>query len=393
MKTKDMIKNSVKFFISLAPSNEKTNLRECKNLPLVMKSKPTLVYAEVCTYCNIKCRMCGRNVHGMSKSDQGFMKQEIFENLTELFTQGGNLAMFGRGETLLHPKFPYFLKLSKEKGMNICFNSNGKALTKSIADAMVQYRQRSITFSCSAAKEETYEMIHAGGKWNQLWENITYLTEAKEKLYGMRKYRRPAIYLEFVVQKDNIKELPMLIEKAIKKGLNGVVVIDMVAHSDELEKQRMNTSEMLPVAKRYYKEAHSMVGKLKHLCPYFDLRLPNGYDPITKKFSVSKESEKTSDEVLKKLDCGNKKNMCLEPWQTFYVRHNGKVAPCVITNRNLGDLNKEDAIEIWNGPNFQKFRERMRSKNKPFECLRCHLFPGPQRYDKALDNADEYESL
>lgn len=167
----------------------------------------------------------------------------------------------------------------------------------------------------------------------------------------------------------------------------------MVAHSDELEKQRMNTPDKIHIAEKYYREALQVVESLKHLEPDFDLRLPAAYDPVTKKFSMSEETKKTSDELLKNLDYEEGENMCLEPWQTFYVRHNGKVAPCVITNRNLGDLDKQTALEIWNGSDFQKFRERMRSKNKPFECCRCHLFPGPQRYDKALDNPDEYEPL
>ena len=80
-------------------------------------------------------------------------------------------------------------------------------------------------------------------------------------------------------------------------------------------------------------------------------------------------------------DCFANENMCLEPWQTFYAKFNGKVAPCVITNRNLGDLNTQGALEIWNGPEYQKFRSRMRSENKPYECL------------KALDNVEEYEAL
>ena len=100
-----------------------------------------------------------------------------------------------------------------------------------------------------------------------------------------------------------------------------------------------------------------------------------------------------SRELEQKHGCGQNSKMCLEPWQTFYVRFDGAVAPCVITNRNLGDLNKQGAPEIWNGPEFQKFRLRMRSENKPFECPRCHLFPGPQRYDKSLDNVEEYEAL
>ena len=373
-------------------SNEKLNFYECRNLPIRMESKPVLIYAELCTYCNMNCRMCGRTVHGVKDSDQGMMKKETFERLIEIFSPGSNLAMFGRGETLMHPDFPYLLKLAKERGMKVTFNSNGKALREKIARAMVEYGQDSITISCSAGTPETYEAIHCGGKWVQLWGNIVGLQKLKEQFVS----GRPSIYIEFVSQMDNISELPRLVRRAIEYKLTGVIVIDMVAHSDELEKQRTNTPENIPIANKYYEQALEVLDELRNKNPYFELRLPSSYNALTKKFSSGETEER-----LKKLgkehgetaECFTNKNMCLEPWQTFYVKFNGTIAPCVITNRNLGDLNKQDAMEIWNGLQFQKFRSRMRSENKPFECLRCHLFPGPQRYDKSLNNAEEYEAL
>lgn len=375
-------------------ANEKLNLSECRSLPLRMESKPALIYAELCTYCNMSCRMCGRTVHGMKKEDQGMMTKEVFERLAELFSPGSSLAMFGRGETLMHPDFSYFLKLAVKKGMKVNFNSNGKALTKEVARAMVEYQQDSLTISCSAGTPQTYEKIHRGGNWDRLWENISVLIEYKDK--EVFASIRPSVYLEFVCQADNISELPELVRRAFNYKLKGVIVIDMVAHSDELEKQRMNTPSMLPIAQEYYKQAMEVVEKMRNDNPFFELRLPASYNALTKKFS-SCEIEEQLDNLAKgneqNADCFARENMCLEPWQTFYVRFDGKVAPCVITNRNLGDLNTQGALDIWNGSEFQKFRSRMRSESKPFECLRCHLFPGPQRYDKALDNVEEYEAL
>ncbi|MBN2591014.1 MAG: radical SAM protein [Sedimentisphaerales bacterium] len=392
---KQILVHTPKSCLIVKPTNSVLNLEECRRLPLVLKSKPPLVYAEICTYCNLNCRMCGRAVHGMKKEDQGFMKREIFDKLTELFTPGGTLALFGRGETLLHPEFIYFLKSAKDRGMKVSFNSNGKALNKEIALAMVKYMQDSITFSCSAGTAKTYEAIHRGGKWDHLWSNIAMLNEAK-KLHGFGVRGAPVIYLEFVSQMDNIKELPLLVQRALEWELNGLLVIDVVAHSPELEKQRMNIPENIPTAEEYYTQAISIRDKLKKLNPNFDLRLPSVYNPLTKKF-MDKSEVKTFRELNLKLEqkpgCGQDNKMCIEPWQTFYARFDGMVAPCVITNRNLGDLNTQSAMEIWNGQEFQKFRSRMRSENKPFECLRCHLFPGPQRYDNALDNAEEYEAL
>jgi len=336
--------------------------------------------------------MCGRAVHTIKTSDQGMMKKEVFERLMEMFSPGSSLALFGRGETLMHPDFPYFLKLAKEKGMKVTFNSNGKALTEKIARAMVEYSQDSITISCSAGTPETYEAIHRGGNWNQLWENIAVLQKLKKQFIS----GRPSIYIEFVSQLDNISELPQLIRRAMEYKLTGVIVIDMVAHTDELGKQRMNIAQNMPVADKYYKEALQVLEGLRHNNPHFEIRLPISYNSLTKKFS-SGETEQQLETLGKGnekfSDCFLSKNMCLEPWQTFYVRFDGRVAPCVITNRNLGDLNIQGASEVWNGSEFQKFRSRMRSENKPFECLRCHLFPGPQKYDKSLNNAEEYEPL
>lgn len=372
--------------------NEKLNFFECRDLPLLMESKPILVYAEICTFCNLNCRMCGRGVYGIKNSDQGMMKKETFERLIEVFSQGSTLAMFGRGETLMHPDFPYFLKLAKEKGMKVNFNSNGKALTEKIARAMVEYGQDAIAISCSAGTPETYEMIHRGGKWDQLWRNIANLQKIKEQFSSYR----PVIYIEFVSQSDNISELPRLVRRALEYKLTGILVIDVVAHSDELEKQRMNTPENALIANKYYEQALEVLNELRHENPHFELRLPSSYSALTKKFSSARIENQIKDVeqgIEQNAACFAGANMCLEPWQTFYVRFDGAVAPCVITNRNLGDLNTQGGMEIWNGEGFQKFRSRMRSEKKPFECLRCHLFPGPQRYDKSLDNAEEYEAL
>ena len=128
----------------------------------------------------------------------------------------------------------------------------------------------------------------------------------------------------------------------------------------------------------------------------FDLRLPNSYFSITKKFASQYEKDKLSgitQNLNSGLTEGENNCFCLEPWQTFYVRFDGTVATCVITNRIFGDLNKSKAKEVWNSEVFQKFRQRMRGVNKPYECLRCHLFPGPKTYDKELNDPNKYEPL
>ena len=218
--------------------------------------------------------------------------------------------MFGRGETLLHPDFIYFLKLAKEKGMKVMFNSNGKALTGEIAHAMVEYGQDMITISCSAGTPETYEMIHQGGKWTQLWENIENLIKIKEKLFSAT----PEIYIQFVCQLDNVSELPRLVRRALNYKLSGVLVIDVVAHTEEMEKLRMNIPENEAVANKYYAQALDVRNESQYKNIVFDLRLPSSYNALTKKFSAGEIANRLNDveqSIKRNGGCFAGANMCL----------------------------------------------------------------------------------
>jgi radical SAM protein with 4Fe4S-binding SPASM domain len=373
--------------------NVKENYEDYKSLPLVVKSKPVLIYAEISTKCNLRCRMCGRYNYDIPFHQQGFMDRKIFLELSKLFTPGAQLALFGRGETLLHPDFIYFLEVANKANIKIGFNTNGLLLTSDIARAMVENKQTHVVFSCSAGTPETYSKIHGTDAWHKLWANINLLNEAKSK-YGLCeedmniKGALPVIYLEFVSQLSNISELPALLRRAFSYSLNGLMVIDLTAHSDAMEKERMNTPENIALADKYYKDALRVYEEMIEATKSnFDFRLPSSYFALTKKFASIEEKQMLSGVK----ECGN--NFCLEPWMTFYVRFDGTVAPCVITGRKLGDLNINTAEEIWNGEIYQKFRNKMKEEIKPYECLHCHLFPGPKRYDIKLGDSSIYESL
>jgi radical SAM protein with 4Fe4S-binding SPASM domain len=382
--------------------NTKLNYEECKLLPLTLKSKPVLIYAEISTRCNLRCRMCGRAHYNISEADQGFMDRNIFKKLSALFTPNAQLALFGRGETLLHPDFIYFLKIARNAGMRVGFNTNGLLLTEKMAKAMVEYGQTHITFSCSAGTPQTYREIHGVDAWKKLWGNVKMLNDAKMK-YGPARENHstqdtlPVIYVEFVAQRSNIEELPALVSMAYNYALKGLMVIDVVAHSDKMEEERMNIPKNQPIAEEYYKKASLVCEDLiRKNGRDFDLRLPNSYSPITKKFSSEFEKSMLKGVGESADDAGSQSSgngFCVEPWQTFYVRFDGTIAPCVITGRSLGDLHTAAADEIWNGSVYSKFRARMKGTSKPYECLRCHLFPGPKRYDTKLGDITQYELL
>jgi nitrate/TMAO reductase-like tetraheme cytochrome c subunit len=69
------------------------------------------------------------------------------------------------------------------------------------------------------------------------------------------------------------------------------------------------------------------------------------------------------------------------------------VTTCCYSNRVLGDLKEQTALEIWNGELYRRFRARMRSDDKPAECRVCHKICGGDWYDQRVDEEQFYDEL
>jgi len=382
-------------------------------LSQLVAGKPELVHAELSTICNMQCRMCGKTVDPSTHTRRGLMNQKVFERLCDALGPGVMLGMYGNGEPLLNPRFPEFLRMAKGRLATVTFNTNAKALSPAVAEAMVACGQDMLCISCSAGTAATYNVIHAGGTWDQLWRNIAYLQDEKRRRhYGVLGVP-PHIGFEFVSQRANVEELPLLVGKAMEEGLRSIVVVDLVALSGPMERERMNTPENLPLAERCYAEAVSRMEALRPVNPEFRLWFNMPFDSATKRFKPevyedAAAAEYTPDDDSHDALAGGNGDLsasadepavdpsaiiCREPWRTFYVHFDGAVSPCCVSQRTLGSLANHTAMEIWNGEEFRKFRARMMSPDKPFECQRCHMLPGPKRFDTALSTAEHYEPL
>jgi radical SAM protein with 4Fe4S-binding SPASM domain len=362
-------------------SNRDINNRESRTLPHCLRSAPQLMYLEISSCCNLECTMCGRAHHEIRPEDEGLMTMPIFQKALELVEPGTIISLFGRGETLIHPEFPEMLRLAKARGAIVGFNTNGQLLKPVIAEKMVAYGQDSLVISCSAGTKETYEKIHHRGSFDQLIENIRRLNGFKQA----QGSPTPFIAFEFVAMRQNIEELPKLIELAHELMISNILVIHVTAHSPEMaEAEQLRQEKFAELTRQVFEHSTALAQTYG-----INLTLPELYNPYTKKLAWEKEEIEKLD---RQLGQQGHQGICLEPWQTFYVKFNGDIMPCVITNRALGNLGQHAALDIWNGPPFIKFRERMKGGDKPPECAICHLLPGNTSYNVMMGSESLYES-
>ncbi|MBX9927061.1 MAG: SPASM domain-containing protein, partial [Hyphomicrobiaceae bacterium] len=84
---------------------------------------------------------------------------------------------------------------------------------------------------------------------------------------------------------------------------------------------------------------------------------------------------------LKKAADASPWSLCRRPWSVMYFTANGRALPCCIApfsqrgyeNYTLGDATQETLQQIWNGPAYQAFREKLKSDAPAKACTSCGL--------------------
>ena len=82
------------------------------------------IYIEITNVCNLNCDFCAPH-----NRENRFMKIEEFEEiLNKISTYTSHIYLHVKGEPLLHPQFPEFVKLAHSKGFQINLTTNATLL-------------------------------------------------------------------------------------------------------------------------------------------------------------------------------------------------------------------------------------------------------------------------
>ena len=411
---------------SMPKSNWDLNQEELNSLPDVLRSKPVLVYAEATTRCNLHCFMCRLSFPETTRQTREHMRLETFARLEPLLEPGSRLSLFGLGEPLLNPNFVEMLRIAKERGSFVGLNSNAMLLTERIARAMVELEQDLLVVSFSGGTRETYERVITGANYERVLGNLRRLNELKAEhpalspqhpAGGGRDARapggtqnpelrtqnselalervKPVLQLQFTAMRDNVQEVPEMVRLALELRCAGAVVMPLTVVDPSLAEQSLLNPDLWPQVEKAFAEARAVADTATYP---FDLQLPTAELLRALRRQSDVETGRRGDGETgglgdSELRTQNPEPVCYEPWQTFYARDDGTVNSCCYSNRILGDLKEQTALEIWNGEPYRKFRARMRSARKPSECQVCHKLRGDDWYDQRIDEAGFYDEL
>lgn len=136
------------------------------------ESFPNRIILELTNQCNMSCSFCPRKRINM---EIGYMKKEVAKKVIDEASENlpVALAVFFRGESILHPNLIEIIKYAKLKGIGpIQLSSNGLDLTETLAEEIILAGIDFVSFSIDTIDSDIYKMIKPQGDIAKVSQNV-----------------------------------------------------------------------------------------------------------------------------------------------------------------------------------------------------------------------------
>ncbi|MFC1548562.1 radical SAM protein [Candidatus Omnitrophota bacterium] len=317
------------------------------------------VVFEVIYSCNLSCEMCSYIAEMKYTEPRGsdfklLDKSEIISLLRE-FPKGSNFNFTG-GEPLLKEGILDILE-EAVKRHKVSLSTNGTLFTDEIAEKLVRWGVQLIGFSLDGPKEIHNEIRRDPQAYDKLVDAINKVNEKK------KGSEYPRLNLNGVILKKNFRLLYKNIELAKQLGFSSHTFQvcdpswDRSAWrlSDKINAKEKMIEKVEPIDRKELKKA------LEHL-----VDVAKRLD-ININFVPALSIKEIVDYYDNRFDLN--KWHCLNPWSTMRISPYGDVFPCL--NFSIGNIRDKKPSELWNGPNYRRFRRALGRTVIFDSCVGC----------------------
>ncbi|WP_404783328.1 radical SAM protein [Altericista sp. CCNU0014] len=304
---------------------------------------PRSIQIECTTRCNLKCTFCEISYWSEQPAD---LQLGNIEQMLERLPRVRRVDLTGIGEALMNPEFFNIIRVLKSRGIYVTLNDNFTLVTEATARRLVEAEVDQIFLSLDGAAKKTYESLRRGATFERVIANAKRLIEIKREMGR----KLPEVKINTVVCLENYQELTALVELACDIGVGMIQFVNAIAFEDT----------------RHLEVAPDLVRQS------FDRALARARELG----------------LLVKVELFEKRpvRQCDFPWTRNFVTQDGYVHPCCYTTqsgdraaqnqRSLGNLLDRSFAEIWQGPDYSTFRQKMAQGILPFQCAHCPKYFG-----------------
>ena len=282
------------------------------------------------------------------------MDIQDFEKIVPYMRDVQSVVLEGWGESLLHKNLVDIIRLAKTAGPEVGFVTSGMGLSDEYAFQIVEAGVDFMGFSLSGATSKTHNAIRV----NSNFETIIKAVKTVKRFSSENPSGRPKLHIVYLMLKDNVHEIPDLIDVAEGVGVNEIVLLNIIqVTSRGQDDQRAFSCEEGSLYKNILRKAEDKAKKLKMI-----LAMPSVYPQ-----DVAVCSE--------------------DPLNNIYISVDGEVSPCVylyppvsspfarvfcgtegsMGHVSFGNIFSESFDSIWSAEEYQEFRRSFQSRQKKWK--------------------------
>lgn len=325
----------------------------------VIGEHPRVLKLEVVRGCNLRCPHC--NVADKRRlvdaGDFGVMSQETFARIEPELTGFEAVALDNKGEPLMNPRLEQIIRTCHENGCHTVFSSNMMLMTEERARGVLEAGLSALTVSIDGASAETFARWRLGGELAKFFDNLERFVRVGESLG-----RKVPIAAVFVANRDNVAELPALVDRLGDAGVERLAVNGMEPYEERFAGDVLYSSEAVDPAAAAIFAVVEQAGVARGMA----IDLP----ALTPSWERVCEIPDWSVTVSWKGDVHPCFALAMPTdFFAFGERHRHEVV-------QLGNVNDAGLADIWGSARSREFRARVARNELPTACSGCLIRTG-----------------
>lgn len=319
---------------------------------------PRSIYIEPTSRCNKFCQQCPRTL--LSREDDRDLSYDNFLSIVNQFPVLDRVVLHGLGEPLLNKDLPRMVRYLKDRGTYVLFNSNGILLNEKRGQALIDAGLDEYRLSMDGASRETYAKVRGVDAFDKIWRNM----RAFRALQKAQDSKKPVVSLWFTAMRENLHELPALIDLACEAEIPEVYMQRLVFFEEGLANSKQS------LFRRSTSEELDLVHQCEQKCKELGI-----------KFSAAGSATPVESLVR---DFGERPwSGCQRPYTLTYITSSGNVLSCCFApfghksareykeERVLGNVFEQSIADIWQGETYRAFRAAFESDHPAKHCSQC----------------------
>jgi MoaA/NifB/PqqE/SkfB family radical SAM enzyme len=323
--------------------------------------EPVCLYLETTNRCNLLCTTCPRTYEQLEP--EADMPWELFTSLIDQYPNIARVVLHGIGEPMLVKDLAQRVAYLKARNIYVLFNTNGTLLTKANGRALIEAGLDELRVSLDAAESEVFKMVRGKDFFDRIVANVKTFTAMQRELNAPK----PRVSLWLTGLRETVDQLPGFVRLAHSIGVTEVYLQRLVFFEEPMDEHSLARAESALFEHTTAPE-EALIHEAERIAKELGVL-----------FSASGAVDPGESIKMKRTD--SPWSLCRRPWSLMYITANGRVLPCCIApfsmkgygSFTLGDATQNSLREIWNGSEYQRFREGLLTSAPPPACANCGL--------------------